>query len=49
LLTAKNALKSVKLILDEDRKPFGILVKDLKEMYVEYKQKFEMYDREIEE
>jgi hypothetical protein len=37
LMTAKNALKSVKNILDEDKKPFGVLVKELKEIGSEYK------------
>lgn len=49
LMTAKNALKSVKMILDEDRKPFSILSKDLMDIYEEYRSKFELYDREIEE
>ena len=47
LITAKNALKGVKLILDEDRQPFSSLVKDLDIIYSDYKSKFEHYCQEI--
>ena len=49
LITAKNALKGVKLILDEDRQPFSSIVKDLEIIYTEYKTKFEHYSQEIGE
>ena len=49
LITAKNALKGVKFILDEDRHPFSSLVKDLDAIYSEYKTKFEHYGEEIRE
>jgi hypothetical protein len=49
LSQAKNAITSIKKILDKDRKPFGAMVNDFKELYQIFEEKFETYADEVEE
>lgn len=46
---AKNALGCIKRILDKDRKPFGVIVRNLKDLCEDYDELFEKFKVEIEQ